>query len=64
MTTNTLTNTNTQVEAGYEASRFALATGMAMAALVGLWGTACLASALLQNGPLGLLKSYFAAVLG
>ena len=64
MNTNTNTITENNADAGYEASKFALGVGMSMAALVGLWGTACLVSALMSNGPLSLVKSYFTAVLG
>ncbi len=64
MTTNTHTITKNNADAGYETSKFALGLGMSMAALVGLWGTACLVSALMSNGPLNLVKSYLTAVLG
>ena len=64
MTTNTNTANTTQVDAGYEASKFALGVGLSMAALVGLWGVASLVSALASNGPLSLVKSYLTAVTG
>ena len=66
MTTNTNTNTTTgtQVEAGYETSKFALGAGMTMAALAGIWGFACLASAMISMGPLNVAQGYFSAVLG
>ena len=64
MTTNTQTTSRNQVDAGYETSTFALGAGMAMAALVGLWGTACLASALIGAGPLNVLQGYFTAIIG
>jgi len=64
MTANTNTTTRTQVEAGYETSKFALGTGMAMAALVGIWGTACLLSALVSVGPLNVVKGYLTALIG
>ncbi|MEA3468061.1 MAG: hypothetical protein U9R57_07550 [Thermodesulfobacteriota bacterium] len=64
MNTNTNTTTENNADAGYETSKFALGVGMSMAALVGLWGTACLVSALISNGPLSLVKSYFTAMLG
>ena len=64
MTTNTNTTTRTQVEAGYETSKFALGTGMVMAALVGIWGTACLVSALVSVGPMNVVKGYFTALIG
>jgi len=62
MTTNT--NTNTQVEAGYETSTFALGAGMTMVALVGIWGFACIASAMMSMGPLSVVKGYLTAVVG
>ena len=64
MTANTHTTIKNNVDAGYETSKFALSLGMSMAALVGLWGTACLVSALASNGPVNLIKSYFTAMLG
>ena len=64
MTANTHTITKTQVDVGYEASKFALGTGMVMAALVGLWGTACLVSALASIGPMNVVKGYFTALIG
>ena len=63
MNTNTTTMT-TQVDATYETSKFALGVGLSMAALVGLWGAASLISALVSNGPAGLVKSYLTAVIG
>jgi len=64
MNTNTQTTTNTQIDAGYETSKFALGLGLSMAALVGLWGTACLVSAMLSMGPLNVVKGILTAVLG
>ncbi len=53
-----------QIDAGYETSKFALGVGITMAALVGIWGSACLISALAGTGPINLIKSYFAAIIG
>jgi len=64
MTTNTKQITNTKVDAGYETSKFTLGVGMIMAALVGIWGAACLVNALVSNGPVNLVKSYLTAVTG
>ena len=64
MTANTHTTTRTQAEVGYEASKFALGTGMAMAALVGIWGAACLVSALVNVGPMNVVKGYLTAMIG
>ena len=64
MTTNTNTTTRTQVEAGYETSTFALGAGMTMAALVGIWGFACIASAMMSMGPMNVVKEYLTAIVG
>jgi hypothetical protein len=64
MTANTQNTTKKQADVGYETSKFALGTGMVMAALVGIWGAACLFSALVTDGPLNVVKGYFAALLG
>ena len=64
MTTNTNTTTRTQVEAGYETSKFALGAGMTMAALLGIWGFTCLVTAMVNMGPLSVVKAYVTAVVG
>ena len=64
MSTNTRTRTDTKVDAGYEASRFALYTGMGMAALIGIWGMACLIGGLATNGFGGMLRGFITAVTG
>lgn len=64
MAANTQTTVRTQEDAGYETSKFALGVGIVTAALVGLWGLACLLSALVNTGAISLLKSYFTALLG
>jgi len=62
--TNTNTTTRTQVEAGYETSKFALGAGIAMATLIGIWGAACLVSALVSVGPMNVVKGYLTALIG
>ena len=64
MTANTNTTTRTQVEVGYETSKFALGAGMAAAAMIGLWGTACMISVLLTNGIGGTAQSLLTAITG
>ena len=64
MTATTHTTTRTQTNAGYDVSTFALGTGIAMAALVGLWGAACLVSALVSVGPMNVVKGYLVAMIG
>ncbi len=62
--TNTQTTIRTKVEAGYETSKFALGAGMVMAALLGVWGVACLVSALVSVGPMNVVKGFFTALIG
>ena len=64
MSANTKTRTEARTDAGYEASRFALHAGMGMAALIGLWGFACLIGGLATNGAGGLLRGFLTAVTG
>ena len=62
MTTNTNTTTRTQIDAGYETSKFALGVGISSAALVGLWACACLISALMNNGIADVAKGLLGAI--
>ncbi|MBU1140637.1 MAG: hypothetical protein KKD01_08140 [Proteobacteria bacterium] len=64
MTTDTQTTIKSQEDVGYETTKFALGVGIFMAALVGLWGTVCILSALTNGGPLNVLKSYLTAIIG
>lgn len=47
-----------------ETSRTALGIGIAMAALVGLWGVACLIGGLASSGLGGVIRGYFTAIFG
>jgi len=64
MAANTNTRTETKTDAGYEASRFGLSVGMGLAALIGLWGVACLIGGLASNGVGGMLRGYLTALTG
>jgi len=64
MSAKTKTRTDTKADVGYEASRFALNAGMGMAALIGLWGLACLIGGLASHGFGGLLRGFWIAVTG
>ena len=64
MSANTKTRTEEKFDAGYEVSRFSLYAGMGMAALIGLWGMACLIGGLATNGFGGLLRGFWMAVTG
>jgi hypothetical protein len=58
------TRTETGIDVGYETSKFALNAGMGMAALIGLWGMACLIGGLASNGFGGLLRGFITAITG
>ena len=66
------TNTNTKVnelvrdhvEVGTEASKATLGVGMSLAALIGLWGTACLIGGVAAAGLTGAVVGYISAVTG
>jgi len=64
MNTYTITKTETTTDAGYEASKFGLKVAMGMAALVGIWGLACLIGGLATNGVGGMLRGYLTAITG
>jgi len=66
MTANTETRlrTTSGVDAGREVSRFALHAGMVMAALIGVWGVACLVSGFMCHGGCCLGKGLARAILG
>lgn len=62
--TQTQVKVNNQDQALDAASKVTVALFGGTAALVGLWAVACLAGAVLSNGPLGVVKGYFSAVTG
>jgi hypothetical protein len=64
MTANTITRTETKTDVGLEASKFGLRVGMGMAALIGLWGVACLIGGLASYGVGGMLRGYLTAITG
>ena len=47
-----------------ESSKTALVIGIVMAALVGIWGVACLIGGLSSSGMGGAIKGYITAVFG
>jgi hypothetical protein len=62
MNANTATRTETTTDIGYETSKFALNVGMGTAALIGIWGVACLIGGLVANGAGGVLTGYLSAI--
>ncbi len=61
--TNTATQTNS-TEVNYEISKFALNVGIGMAALIGIWGAACMIGGLAANGAVGMAAGFLGAVMG
>lgn len=64
MNASAITRTETKTDVGYEAAKFATSAGMGMAALIGLWGAACLIGGLVTNGVGGMLRGYLTAITG
>jgi hypothetical protein len=63
-TTNVNTTHETEINTSYETSKFALTVGISMAALIGLWGLACMVGGLANGGLVGLLKDFVTAITG
>ena len=67
MTTNiktqskTTESSNTAVDS---VSRSSIITMGVASGLVGLWAVACLVSAMVDSGPIELIKNWFSAVMG
>ncbi len=56
--------TETKTDIGYEVSRFTLGVGIAMTALIGIWGFACMIGGLATNGTGDLVRGFLTAVTG
>jgi len=59
---NTNTIVNTQVDPGYETSKFALGVGISAAAILGTWACACMVSAVTNYGIVEVVKGLLGAV--
>lgn len=60
----TTVRTKEEMGVDYEVSSFALKVGMGMAAVIGIWGMACLFGGLVSAGGfVALTKTYFVALL-
>ncbi len=64
MNANTITKKEEQVNISSEASKFGLSVVMGMAALIGIWGAACLIGGLADSGISGLAMGLLTAVTG
>ena len=64
MTVNTITRIEAKDDVVHEMSIFGMSVIIAMAALIGLWGVACLIGGFVSNGVGGMLKGYLTALTG
>ncbi len=64
MAANTKLTDQKQADVALETSKFALGTGMVLAALIGIWGVICLISSFMSVGAGNVFKGYFAALFG
>lgn len=62
MTTYTNTATRNQTSVGYETSKFALGVGISAAALIGVWASACMISALMNHTVAEIAKGLLGAM--
>jgi hypothetical protein len=62
MNANAITRIEEGTDVGHEASKFTINVIMTAAALIGLWGTACLIGGLVTNGVGGMLAGYLTAL--
>ena len=58
------TKKDIRTDVGYETSKFVYGVGLTAAALIGLWGAACLIGGLADTGIVGLVKGFVIAVTG
>jgi len=64
MNTRIQTQKKVKADVGYETSKFTYGVGLTVAALIGLWGAACMISGLAQVGLVDLIKGFLTAVTG
>ena len=58
------TRKRVKADVGYETAKFTYGVGLTAAALIGLWGAACLIGGLSDAGLVGLVKGYISAITG
>ena len=64
MSANANINSEDGMDIVHEICTFALNAGMGTAALIGVWGIACLFGGLTTNGLCGLMRGFWTAVTG
>jgi len=60
----TIIKEDINIDINDEIMGFSFKVGMGLAALVGVWGLACLVSGLVNAGVGGMLKGYITAITG
>ncbi|MGB3221302.1 MAG: hypothetical protein WBB23_00715 [Desulforhopalus sp.] len=53
-----------KIDVADETMKFALKVGKVVSALIGIWAVSCLASAVINIGPLQMAKGYITAITG
>ena len=64
MTAQTTTRTTANVDVAQETGQYAVKAIGVLAALIGIWGTACLIGGLANSGATGLVKGFVTALTG
>ncbi len=59
-----ITKEKIQVDIADEVMRFTVKVGAALGALIGIWAVSCLVAALVNVGPLQVVKGYITAITG
>lgn len=60
----TIIKEKVDVNLAEEVMQFGLKAGAVVAGLIGIWALSCLTAALLQVGPLEMMKGYITAITG
>lgn len=59
-----ITRERITVDVTDETMKFALKVGKVVSGLIGIWAVSCLASAIINIGPLQMIKGYITAITG
>ncbi len=64
MNTPIITKEKVQVDLADEVMSFTMKAGVAICALIGIWGISCIVSAMVSAGPMAMLRGYITAITG
>jgi hypothetical protein len=59
-----ITREKIKVDVADETMKFVLKVGKVVSALIGIWAVSCLVSAIINIGPLQMVKGYITAITG